>query len=84
MQENAVFKNPYCVAIYVYLVTMPLATKEQICQWYSINETVCKHSLVDLHYAGYVQIFRNKDSAWNKYVAFQSPQCFYPTRRGEI
>jgi len=82
--HHQVFKNPYCVAIYLYLVGNPLATKEDICAWYSINTVVCSHSLVDLHFAGYVDIIRNRDSNLNRYGAFSAPQCFYPPRQGEI
>lgn len=82
--NSKVFRNPYCVAIYLYLVGNPQATKEAICEWYSINATVCSHSLVDLHYEGYVQIIRCNPSGNNRYVAFQTPQYFYPMRKGDF
>jgi hypothetical protein len=79
-------RNPYALAILVYLLAMQkrrrYLRKDEIMIHFNINEFVCKDSINHLHYMGYISINRAQNSYDNKYFAFERPQMFYPTKEG--
>lgn len=75
-------RNPYSLAILVYLLAMQkqgrYLRKDDIMYHFNVNEFVTRDSINNLHYMGYIFIKREKNTWDNKYFAFEKPQMFYP------
>ena len=77
-------RNPYALAILVYLLAMQkrgkISRKNDLMIHFNINAFVASDSVNYLLEHGYLSVERHKNSDHNTYHAFDIPQKLYPVK----